>query len=975
MSTILYEIQNPLPELKDGLEAAFFTTSSFNVINPTYQQGYIGASQGYGAAFYINVSSSTGLSPTNPIEVIDGGIGFTQGQTITIPSQSLGAQAPGGTDLVITLGVKAINFNQTNFSIPNIVDGAELNIGIWDNTYFTTNSFSLPSFAGSGPFGYPAKLFGSYFVVPTGSTTQSFDNITNWGLHTQGERNAIGDTNGWGGVFRFIYTDTNPDIISLNVHKNGTGYADGDILRFQTASLGGINSGAGGTDLYITASINPYTKALLSSDKAGRPIIGSGSYFGFNDQTIFTSSLKYLSPSQVSSTTSTLPGTMSVSMQATSIWNSESADVGDEWQAYSITVNEIDLNGNYNYPTLNNNPSFSLELTDANTTSTASQNILNKNAYFLKTLQHNNASKSFRFLFGFDGDTNILNSTQTTRVNNTNSLLISFNPYINPNVISFENSDYYATLNNFNDNRYNTYLMNIEYGNGITIPSNLEPIINNTAERTQTPDSNYTMKRVTKPRYEGIKLQSVDYNFYTPPTSNITFLNGDTGSWGGDISYGKTTTINKNPIYIAHFKNSKENYELWGTYTFNIDSLIEIPSNDIKDTNIQPVVLNLNNSNNRLADVVSTFEKGRKVSVSYNRSTFEGVSYNRSTFENVDYSSIKINEKEIFQGGLEYNLVLGNEISPTNAHLTCSFITASWAIAGGIGGISDGDKVYNRSYNGYGKDFFLSTGSGFLRLDGGFYYVSQSYQSGTQVIAESYGPGLGLIHTLNVAVSMSNFISFPTSSGTDTGSLGIPRNTGLKSEINPELNENYWVPFYSGSSMANYEDFSIPFIVKRGDEIRISWKSTDSTPITFNQDFTVTNVTTRGLTTSSIGSDYLNAIFNSNLYFHSVYENSVYDKLEVTPDPTTFGIPNGQIDNFTIRRRVETDNRVIVYQNAPNNSQGFRTLSGQGILIPNDLTPIQKSNVQIIMNKLTEQNQYTEQSDIDRSLTSPSSSL
>ena len=947
---------NYIPELSAGLAAAEFTTSSFDVIKPNTLNVTLGASQGFGAYFYVNVISSNQLDPTQPIVVPDPsklGYGFVQGQTITIPSASLGAQTGGGTDLIITLGPKALD---TNFG-----GDASLTFGPWDDSYFTTNSFSLPSFVGPGS--YPGTLGGEpFYIVPTGSTSESY------GESTQGERNAAGTTNGWGGVFDIQYENDGPDILhqfDVKPGFEGTGYSSGDILRFQTASLGGHLSFPGGIDLFVTLSIDPYTIGLNAGNKAGRPIIGSNTSIDFTDGTIFQSGIKYLSPASTSlSIPNTAPtGVMSVNMQPTAIWESSSADIGKQWQAHSIVVSEYDLNGNYNYATLNANPSFSLTLTDVNTTLTSSQNILYKNNYTQESLTHYSSNNTFKFAFGFNElSQNSKNSTQTTRVSDLNPLIVGFDPYIDPSAINFENSDYYATLNNFNDNRSNTYIMNVEYENGITTPSNLDLILNRTAERTQTPDSNYTMRKVIRPRYLGSKLTSANYNFFTAPTSSYTFLNGTTGSWDGDTSYGKNAAISKNPIYIAHFKSSKENYEVWDTYTFRIDSLIEVPTTDVRGTNFEPKTLKLDGSNDNLAEVVSTFEKDRNV----------GVAYNRGKFNRIDYTSLKIGDRGIFQGGLEYNLILGTETSKTEAYLTCSFNTASWAI--GVGSslsTNDGDEVKKAAgYGGYGENFFLSTGSGFLRLGGGYYAVSQSYESGTQIPAFTQGAGLGLIHTLNVAVSMSNFISFPTSSGGNSGSLGIPRpNIGLEtSKINSQLNRNYWVPFYSGSNMTNYEDFQIPFIIKRGDEIRVTWNITGDSarPLYETQDFTVSKVTTRGLTTSSIGNDYETIITNGGTpYSHDVYENSVYDRIEVTPDPSTFEIPDGQINQFTIRRRVEADDRVIVYQSSPSGSLGFKTLSGQGYLIPNDLSPTQKRNVQTMINQLTAKNQFIDSLDVE----------
>lgn len=916
------------PELVQDLSTAEYTTSSFSLINPDYPQAYMGASQGSGGRFVVRVLNDTSLGTSSPIEVIQGGSGFTQGQTITIPSQSLGATVGGGTDLIITLGPKALNPLNSG-----------LTLGIWDSTFFTTNSFSLPGFTNpslTDPIIYPDPLGGGYYTVPTGSTTQSLDPLNNqFELHTQGERNAAGTTSGWGGVY-FIAFDASTisaSLLEFNLENAGEGYANGDIFRFQTASLGGYNTQlSGGVDLYVTASIDVYTVGMNSSTGSGRPIIGSGS-FGFNDKTTYNSEFVYLSPISGSSLTpNTAPtGVMQVTMQASSIWNSESVDVGDEWQAYSIVVNQTDLNGNYNYPTLRNNPSFSLTLTDVNTTSTSSQNILNKNAYFLENLNYDEDNESFEFLFGFDGDINIQNSTQTTRVDGVSASVIPFNPYIDPSTINFENSDYYATLNNFNDNRPNTYLMNIEYEEGIAIPSNLDSILNNTAERTQTPDSNYTMKKVTKPRYEGIKLQSADYNFHTD----------------GDVSYGKTAVVDKNPVYFATFRSSKENYEVWDTYTFDIDYIFQITSSII-NSRVRAVdgtvslygdgVIKLDGSTTNSQSLSSIFEKDRKVGVSYNSSSFNGVNYN----------SIPKDIKEIFQGGLEYNLVLGNEISKTEAYLTCSFQTASWSTNTGSGA---SNEVILEKSSSYGDNFFLSVGDGYFKLDGGYYAVSQSYEQGSGITAVTRGSGLGLIHTLNVAVSMSNTISFPTSSGGNSGSLGIP-----SSSIDPNTNTNYWIPTYSGSDMTKYEDFQIPFIIKRGDEIRITWNlnsgSISPEPIYRTEDFTVLEVTTSGSTTSSIGGDYdVTIISGSSTYDHDVYENSVYNKIKVTPNPFLLPINGYVVNNFTIRRRTETGNTVIVYQSSPSGSQGFKTLSGRGLLVPNDLSDEQKSKIQSILNR------------------------
>jgi len=91
----------------------------------------------------------------------------------------------------------------------------------------------------------------------------------------------------------------------------------------------------------------------------------------------------------------------------------------------------------------------------------------------------------------------------------------------------------------------------------------------------------------------------------------------------------------------------------------------------------------------------------------------------------------------------------------------------------------------------------------------------------------------------------------------------------------------------------------------------------------------------------------------------------VWDRLIVSPDPVTLikPIPSGSILAATIRRRTEDDTRVVLNLTGPSGSRGISTPSGDGYLIPNDLTPIQQGNVQKIINKLQSENVFDAQGD------------
>ena len=248
-----------------------------------------------------------------------------------------------------------------------------------------------------------------------------------------------------------------------------------------------------------------------------------------------------------------------------------------------------------------------------------------------------------------------------------NIALFPFSPLITST--TFDNSVYNALINNFNENRANSFLMDVDYLNSPTIPVNQNAIINGTAKKAQVPDSNYTSKQVIIPRYLGSKITSANYNFPTPagrvgpntgkfirPSVLPSFLNGDTGSWQGDSSYGNTAAIDKNPIYFAHFRTSTENENLPGTYTFNIDSLIEAPFESVLGKDFFPKIIKIDGSNQNLSSTVSTFEVNRKATISYN-----------NTIANrINYSTLPIGDNVIYQGGLEFDNIIWN-LNPTTS--------------------------------------------------------------------------------------------------------------------------------------------------------------------------------------------------------------------------------------------------------------------------------------------------------------------
>ena len=535
--------------------------------------------------------------------------------------------------------------------------------------------------------------------------------------------------------------------------------------------------------------------------------------------------------------------------------------------------------------------------------------------------------------------------------------------------IQFYNSDYYAIPNNENANRDNTFLKDIDYSSNPNYPVNRLAIISGSATPAQTPDSNYTTARIINPRYDGSRVSSADYNFYTAPTNSETFLNGDTGSWGGDISYGKTATIDKNPIYFAHFKTSKQSREYWNTYTFEIDALIESPRDNVVGENQETAVIKIEGQNNKLLDVSSTFEKNRQVSVNYENRVY---GENEARVQ-LDYS-IQNQIVPIFQGASEFKLIGGNETGLRTAVTRSCFSMPTWLKANN----SNPPVIFTNSIN------CLRTGSGTLQL------FSKPDNSGVSLQTSAFDRRpvfgnvvttnvtasnnlLGLIHGYNYAVKNQiqgrfDFLVFYLN---DPGyTVGLPYNT----KVDPTDPSNYFNFIPISSSLSSYENSNLPFLVEKGDEIRVTYTGSLSTPIQslsyFTQDFTVTNII-------QYSDPSLIASSGSRVYSCSISTGpaaiNIYDTFQVYPDPSTLTnkIPNGEILNYTIRRKADNDQSVIVFQSAPPNDQGYQALSGPGYLIPNDFTEIQTRNALTLINNLKAKNAFRDDNDIPSTILTP----
>jgi hypothetical protein len=119
--------------------------------------------------------------------------------------------------------------------------------------------------------------------------------------------------------------------------------------------------------------------------------------------------------------------------------------------------------------------------------------------------------------------------------------------FFGTDVLPFEKAlDCQPTLNNYIDGRDNNFLMDVDYSfnSGSQTPQNFSLILNNSATKAQTPDSNYTNTGITNSKYKGTKSTSQRLNVWTPT---------DRGT------YGKSPTVESRNAFFAYY-NSIENY-------------------------------------------------------------------------------------------------------------------------------------------------------------------------------------------------------------------------------------------------------------------------------------------------------------------------------------------------------------------------------------------------------------------------------
>jgi hypothetical protein len=527
----------------------------------------------------------------------------------------------------------------------------------------------------------------------------------------------------------------------------------------------------------------------------------------------------------------------------------------------------------------------------------------------------------------------------------------------------YENSDYYPLVNNINTNRSNDKYYDLDFKTNSIQAANLYAVLSGSALRAQTPDSNYTSLKSILPRYNGSKLQALNYNTYASGSSAALLLDGTLSAYSGDVSYGPNAVITKNPQYFAHFTYGYPSLETKNTFTFDIDKLYPIvitgqtlstsggPADpkEVSNTIVAGAISIGKNPISTVGDseinifTSDVFEQGRKLAViltgddtkpQYRGSILDQV----SVAGQVDFTFLPSGSHNIFNSGLGYNVILANQKQDTynldNTAYEIVFKRKNQRNTKG-GGYTNSYTLYLQGSPGIpvpSANFtgsFFTTGSGFLILTGSSYSGS-FVDYGGDFTHKTTNP-LGAIHNYNYLLYTN-----------DTSSTAITTagfNFSTLDAIDNSLLRNYYIWDPENTGVEQYPTTLAPFLILRGDIIKISYEDRDGIPRT--QEFTVTNV----VTTSN---EFIKTFykFSTNTATNVNQGISMYNKILVTPDPATIANPipiedNHIVGSCVIKRPKSDNSKIIVIAENPPQAEGIQTQVTDGYLIPKDLNQSQ----------------------------------
>jgi hypothetical protein len=236
--------------------------------------------------------------------------------------------------------------------------------------------------------------------------------------------------------------------------------------------------------------------------------------------------------------------------------------------------------------------------------------------FTLNILDINQVSNNIWRLTFNPNNTTLTISQSSSPITQSNTLsTVELNPFIN-DVANFTNSDYNAIINNAVTSRPNDKFFDVDFSSNQVTAVNEVSIISASrgigfATPSTVPQSNYTTRRITSPRYIGKELTSAEFNEYTGPTTNFTSSLGlQIGSYPGDIAYGKTSNVGNPAVNFVFFEYLVGSSPEWGgpgvegktivniKYIIDENGNVTQPVNDVNGINLGTIQQTFNGKDN-----------------------------------------------------------------------------------------------------------------------------------------------------------------------------------------------------------------------------------------------------------------------------------------------------------------------------------------------------------------------------------------
>ena len=221
---------------------------------------------------------------------------------------------------------------------------------------------------------------------------------------------------------------------------------------------------------------------------------------------------------------------------------------------------------------------------------------------------------------------------------------VIFNPLLNtPN---FVNSDFNAVIGNATDIREGTLYQDIDYSSNATTPVNFDQLISGSATKAIVPDSNYSTKRITTPRYDGSRSTSNNFNL---PSNN-----------GG---LGALPNVEQDRAYFAYFNWVGGTAPEWG--------------NGLEDRSALSVRYFIDGDSN----VIEPINDSNGVNLSITRQTFtEGetgvLSFDDESGASTNFSNL-IGEQTIFKSGKTITPIIYSQTGSIGPNSSTDLFTGS----------------------------------------------------------------------------------------------------------------------------------------------------------------------------------------------------------------------------------------------------------------------------------------------------------